>query len=81
MLHKKGEELVPQRQVVLKPPVTMTMMKLTILSVVEEKNLKSWWTETNWQLVLVCSTCKLPPKTCACALPAKRVRKVTKHDD
>jgi hypothetical protein len=61
------------------PPLPLVSPPLPLVSppplfAVEEKNLKRWWTSTNWEWIPVCSECKLPPKTCACNLPDKRVR-------
>ena len=76
-------ELRPPPPVVQCPPLPITLPLVSPplplvspppLFAVEEKNLKRWWTSTNWEWIPVCSECKLPPKTCACNLPDKRVR-------
>ena len=56
----------PQPQLLPPPPPAVYVR--------QDKFLKRFWTQTNWHLVPYCAQCNLPPKTCACSLPVKRVR-------
>ncbi len=61
------------------PPAPIQALPPPPAYVVEERNLKTMWTKSNWSWMRVCAMCKLPRKTCACNLPAKRiVKKLTK---